>query len=169
MAMQHYEGVRLSDLSAKAGVPLGDKLRGRAMAIYVLAQASDWYAVLYSVAELEPAMTDNRIMVAHKMNGKPLDPKGGPSKVVVPGDKRPARWICMLTALRWKRPSVLLNQHLGSLDDGRDGVPLLEVQLVGAPTRDCTLNQVFADTHDDMSHDSAKHDFLNPTFESVSR
>jgi DMSO/TMAO reductase YedYZ molybdopterin-dependent catalytic subunit len=102
MAMQHYEGVRLSDLSAKAGVPLGDKLRGRAMAIYVLARASDWYAVVYAVAELEPAMTDNRIMVAHKMNGKPLDPKGGPSKVVVPGDKRPARWIWMLTALRWK-------------------------------------------------------------------
>lgn len=139
------------------------------MAIYVLAQASDWYAVVYSVAELEPAMTDNRIMVAHKMNGKPLDPKGGPFKVVVPGDKRPARWIRMLTALRWKTPSVLLNQHLGSLDDGRHGVPLLEVQLIGAPTRDCTLNQVFADTHDDMSHDSAKHDFLNRTFESVSR
>jgi hypothetical protein len=68
-----------------------------------------------------------------------------------------------------KTPSVLLNHHLGSLDDGRHGVPLLEVQLVGAPTRDCTLNQVFADTHDHMSHDSAKHDFLNRTFESVSR
>ena len=84
-------------------------------------------------------------------------------------DKRPARWIRMLTALRWKTPSVLLNHHLGSLDDGRHGVPLPEVQLVGAPTRDCTLNQVFTDTHDDMSHDSAKHDFLNRTLESVSR
>src|SRR5262249_45945413 len=28
--MQHYEGVRLSDLLSKAGVPLGEKLRGRA-------------------------------------------------------------------------------------------------------------------------------------------
>ena len=59
------------------------------MAMYVLAQASDWYAVVYSVAELEPAMTDNRILVAHKINGKPLAPKGGPFKVVVPGDSRP--------------------------------------------------------------------------------
>jgi len=89
MAMQHYEGVRPSDLSAKAGVPLGDKLRGRAMAIYVLAQASDWYAVLYSVAELEPAMTDNRIMVAHKMNGKPLDPKGGRPRLSFPATSGP--------------------------------------------------------------------------------
>jgi|SRR6202035_3083862 hypothetical protein len=98
--MQHYEGARLSDLLAKAGVPLGDKLRGRAMAMYVLAQASDGYAVVYSVAELDPAMTDNRIIVADRMNGKPLDPKEGPFKIVVPGDKRPARWIRMLTALQ---------------------------------------------------------------------
>lgn len=98
--MQHYEGVRLSDLLAKAGVPLGDKLRGRAMAIYVLARGSDGYAVVYSLAELDPAMTDNRIMVADRMNGKSLDSKEGPFKVVVPGDKRPARWIRMLTALQ---------------------------------------------------------------------
>lgn len=97
--MQHYEGVRLSDLLAKAGVPLGDKLRGRAMAMYVLAQ-SDGYAVVYSVAEVDPAMTDNRIIVADRMNGKPLDPKEGPFKIVVPGDKRPGRWIRMLTALQ---------------------------------------------------------------------
>ena len=38
---EHYEGVRMSDLLAKAGAPLGDKLRGRAMATYVRAVASD--------------------------------------------------------------------------------------------------------------------------------
>ncbi len=51
-------------------------------------------------AELDPVMTDNRIIVADRMNGKPLDPKEGPFKIVVPGDKRPARWIRMLTALQ---------------------------------------------------------------------
>ena len=96
---QHYEGVRLSDLLAMAGVPLGDKLRGSVMAMYVLAHASDGYAVVYSVAEIDPAMNDNRIIVADKMNGKPLEPKEGPFKIVVPDDKRPARWIRMLTAL----------------------------------------------------------------------
>jgi len=34
--MQHYEGVRVSDLLAKAGVALGDKLRGRGMAMYAV-------------------------------------------------------------------------------------------------------------------------------------
>jgi hypothetical protein len=98
--MQHYEGVRLSDLLAKAGVPLGEKLRGQGLATYVVATASDGYAVVYSIAELDPAMTDNQVIVAATMNGKPLEPKEGPLKIVVPGDKRPARWIRMLTDLR---------------------------------------------------------------------
>ena len=98
--MQHYQGVRLSDLLSKAGVPLGEKLRGRALATYVVAKASDGYAVVYSIAELDPAMTDNQVIVADTMNGKHLDAKEGPFKIVVPGDKRPARWIRMLTTLR---------------------------------------------------------------------
>jgi hypothetical protein len=98
--VEHYEGVRLSDLLAKVGASLGGQLPGKAMATYVLAQASDGYAVVYSLAELDPAMTDNRIIVADRMNGKALDAKEGPFKIVVPGDKRPARWIRMLTSLQ---------------------------------------------------------------------
>jgi len=56
---EHYEGVRLSDLLAKAGVPLGEKLRGRALASYTVVQASDGYSVVYSIAEIDPAMNDN--------------------------------------------------------------------------------------------------------------
>jgi len=48
---------------------------------------------------------------------------------------------------RWRTPSVLPNHRLGSLDDGLHRVPLLQVQPSALPTRDCTLNQVFADTH----------------------
>jgi molybdopterin-dependent oxidoreductase-like protein protein len=83
----HYDGVRLSDLLIKAGVPLGDSLRGRPLALFVVAHASDGYAVVYSLAELDPAM-----------NGKPLDQKQGPFRVVVPSDRRPARWIRMVEA-----------------------------------------------------------------------
>ena len=95
---RHYEGVRLSDLLNKTGVPLGDKLKGSALATYVLARATDGYAVVFSLAELDPAMNDNQIMVADTVGGKPLDDHEGPFRVVVPGEKRPARWIRMVTS-----------------------------------------------------------------------
>ena len=98
-AMQHYEGVRLSDLLLKTGVPMGEKLHGQGLATYVVARAADGYAVVYSIAEIDPAMSDNQIIVADMMNGKALEPKQGPFKVVVPSDKRPARWLKMLIAL----------------------------------------------------------------------
>jgi hypothetical protein len=44
--MRHYEGVRLSDLLLKARVQLGEKLRGQALGTYVVARASDGYAVV---------------------------------------------------------------------------------------------------------------------------
>lgn len=97
---RHYEGVRLSDLLAKAAVPLGDKLKGKALATYVLAQATDGYAVVFSLAELDPAVNDNRIIVADTMDGKQLDQQQGPFRVVVPGEKRPARWIRMVILLK---------------------------------------------------------------------
>lgn len=98
--MEHYEGVRVSDLLAKVGAPLGDKLRGKAMATYVQAIASDGYSVVYSLAELDPAFHENQSIIADRLNGKPLDAKEGPFKAVIPGDKRPARWIRMLTELQ---------------------------------------------------------------------
>ena len=96
---EHFEGVLVSDLLAKAGVALGEKLRGKGLATYVVAHASDGYAAVYSIAELDPAMTDNRILVADTMNGKALGQKDGPFRIVAPADKRMARWVRMLTAL----------------------------------------------------------------------
>ena len=66
----------------------------------MVAEAKDGYAVVYSIAELDPAMTDNPVILADTMDGKPLAAKEGPFKIVVPGDKRPARWVRMVNALR---------------------------------------------------------------------
>ena len=101
---KHYAGVRLSDLLAKAGAPLGEKLRGSALAAYVLARATDGYAVLYSLAELDPALNANQIILADTMDGKPLDQQQGPFRVIVPVEKRPARWIRMVNALELANP-----------------------------------------------------------------
>lgn len=94
-----YEGVAVQELLRRAGVPQNEKLRGAAMASYVLAEASDGYAVLYSLAELDAGFQNSEVIVADTMDGLPLSEKQGPFKMVAPHDKRPARWIRMLKSL----------------------------------------------------------------------
>ena len=94
-----YEGVPVQELLRRAGVPQNAKLRGSAMATYVLAEAADGYSVLYSLAELDSDFQDSEVIVADTMDGSPLGEKQGPFKMVAPHDKRPARWIRMLKSL----------------------------------------------------------------------
>lgn|SRR5579863_2571163 len=101
-----YEGVPLLTLLAKAGAPLGEKLRGKTMPTMVLAEATDGYRVAFALAELDAGLGDVRVLVADKVNGAPMDAEHGPWRLVVPSDKRPARWIRNLTTLRLVLPAA---------------------------------------------------------------
>jgi DMSO/TMAO reductase YedYZ molybdopterin-dependent catalytic subunit len=94
-----YEGVPLQALLLKAGAPQGHDMRGPTMATYLLAEAADGYRVLFSLAELDADFTDNQVLVADTLDGAPLGSNVGPLRLVVPQDKRPARWIRMLKSL----------------------------------------------------------------------
>jgi DMSO/TMAO reductase YedYZ molybdopterin-dependent catalytic subunit len=94
-----YEGVWVSDVLKKAGVPLGSGLRGAALSTYVLAAASDGYQVVFSAGELDPELSDGQYLLADKANGQPLFGENGAFRLVVPKDKRGARSIRMLTSL----------------------------------------------------------------------
>lgn len=94
-----YEGVWLADVLQKAGAPLGAGMRGPALATYVLASASDGYQVVFSLGEVDPAMTDEQFLLADKANGKPLFGQDGAFRLVIPKDKRGARSVRMLTSL----------------------------------------------------------------------
>jgi DMSO/TMAO reductase YedYZ molybdopterin-dependent catalytic subunit len=94
-----YEGVLVTELLKRAGVPLGGQLRGAAMATYVQADAADGYRVIFSLAELDTDFQDSDVIVADTMNGAPLDDKTGPFRLVAPHDKRPARWVRILQSL----------------------------------------------------------------------
>ena len=93
------DGVTLSDLVAKVGAPQGEALRGKALTIYVRVSASDGYRVVYSLAELDPAMRDNVPILTAHCDGAALDAKDGPFRIVYPGEKRPARWIRQVTSI----------------------------------------------------------------------
>ena len=94
-----YEGVRVGELLARAGVPLGRDLMGPALATYVLATAVDSYEVLFSVGELDPSMTPYEVIVADTADGKPLGDTQGQFRIVIPLDKRGARSVRMLDRL----------------------------------------------------------------------
>jgi DMSO/TMAO reductase YedYZ molybdopterin-dependent catalytic subunit len=94
-----YEGVLVAEVLKRAGAPLGGELRGNALPTYVLASASDGYQVLFSLAELDPALTSNDIIIADTIDGKPLLAHQGPLRIVAPKDSRGARSIRMLQRL----------------------------------------------------------------------
>jgi hypothetical protein len=96
-----YEGVWLHEVLARAGVPQGEALRGKALVGYVLAEAQDGYQVLFSLAELDPAFIDNEILLADTADGKPLFGEQGRFRLVASKDKPGARSIRMLIKLEY--------------------------------------------------------------------
>jgi DMSO/TMAO reductase YedYZ molybdopterin-dependent catalytic subunit len=87
-----FAGVALVDLLRLAGVPLGEKLRGSNMALYLLVEAADGYRVVLALPELDPAFTERVVLLADHRDGQLLTASEGPLRLVVPGEKRYARW-----------------------------------------------------------------------------
>jgi len=96
-----YEGVALLEILLKAGAPLGKQMHGKALASYVLVTARDGYRVVFALPELDPDFTDaaRQIIVADTADGKPLPEKQGPLRIVVPQEKKGARWIRMVESI----------------------------------------------------------------------
>jgi hypothetical protein len=95
-----FEGVPLRLVLEKGGVTFGDSLRGKRLSSCLLAEGADGYRVVIALPELDPAFTDRVILLADQADGHPLDSKQGPFRIVVPGEKRMARWVRQVTALR---------------------------------------------------------------------
>lgn len=100
---EKYEGVLLRDVLAKVATPAGDKLRGDEMRDYVGVTGRDGYSAVFALAELDPAFQDNKVLVAISSEGKPLDDKQGPIRVVASQDKRPARSVRMVDTITVRR------------------------------------------------------------------
>lgn len=94
---QTYTGVPLMDLLANLGVP--DKPRGKDLRLYIVAQGSDGYKVVYSIGEVSPDLHDGTVIVADKLAGQPIG-QAGPLQLVVTGEKHPARWVRNLVAIQ---------------------------------------------------------------------
>jgi hypothetical protein len=99
-----FEGWALGDVLALTGLPRGKDLRGAALAVSVLAAAADGYRVVFALSELDPSVTDKVVLLADRRDGAPLGPAEGPWRVVVPSEKRPARWIRQVVSFAIQDP-----------------------------------------------------------------
>jgi DMSO/TMAO reductase YedYZ molybdopterin-dependent catalytic subunit len=100
-----YQGVPLAEILKRAGVPQGSGLRGPALAISVRAEGADGYMVVFGLGELDSSIEDAGVLVADTLDGQPIPDKIGPLRLVVPHDKRPARWVRMLRTIIVVKPS----------------------------------------------------------------
>jgi hypothetical protein len=96
-ADETYSGVPLIDLLTRLGV--SDKPHGKDLRLYVVAAGSDGYEAVYSIGEITPDLNSATVIVADAENGKGLA-DDGPLKLVATGEKRPARWVRNLVAIR---------------------------------------------------------------------
>jgi hypothetical protein len=96
---RRYEGVPLTLLLQSVGAPAGKSLRGPALADLVMVSASDGYRVALALAETDPGMRAEKILLADKAEGVALAPPEGPFRLVIEGDLRPARSARMVTAI----------------------------------------------------------------------
>lgn len=95
-----FSGVPLLDILQSAGVPTAESLRGKALATCVIITASDGYKVTFSLAELDTGLGARQVIVADSEEGKPLPSTIGPLRLIVPEDKRSARWVRMVKSIR---------------------------------------------------------------------
>jgi hypothetical protein len=95
-----FSGVPVSTLLEKAGITFGESLRGKRLASCLLVEAADGYRVVIALPELDPGFTDKQILLVDKRETHPLDDKEGPYRIVIPDEKRMARWVRQVKTLK---------------------------------------------------------------------
>jgi hypothetical protein len=99
-ASASFEGVAVQAVLEKAGVGFGETLKGKRLASCLLVEAADDYRVVIALPEIDAAFTGKQVVLAFLKDGKPLDEKEGPYRIVMPDEKRMARWVRQVTTLK---------------------------------------------------------------------
>lgn len=86
-----YSGVYIQDILTRAGAAMGKELRGENLDEYLLVKCADGYEVVFSLAELDSSFTSRPAILADSSEGKPLPETRGPFRLIIPGEKIPAR------------------------------------------------------------------------------
>jgi hypothetical protein len=93
-----FSGVLVATVLKKANVGLA--LKGKRLASCLIVEAADGYRVVIALPELDPEFTDKQILLAGERDGKPLDDKEGPYRIIIPDEKKMARWVRQVKTLK---------------------------------------------------------------------
>jgi hypothetical protein len=96
-----YSGTPLLEALKAGGLVFDSGMAGLrdAVKMTVIVEAADGYQAAFSMAELDPELTDRVILLADIKDGQALPSSEGPFRVIVPGEKRPARWVRQVKSL----------------------------------------------------------------------
>ncbi len=98
-----YSGVLLSALLPLIGAPRGEDFSGPAFLQYLVAAGQDGFRVLIPLAETEPAFYPGVVLVADRLNGKPLSARDGPFKLIISRDRCASRWVRHLSSIELRQ------------------------------------------------------------------
>jgi DMSO/TMAO reductase YedYZ molybdopterin-dependent catalytic subunit len=94
-----FEGVLVAEILKAAGVKFGKELRGKRLADYLLVETADGYRVVFALPEFDPSFKQSLVLLADSRDGGPLAESDGQLRLIIPSEKRYARWVRHLVAL----------------------------------------------------------------------
>jgi hypothetical protein len=87
------EGVSLWDVLQRVGVPSGQAAGRQRGSTYLRIVGGDGQVAVIALAELDPSFSRRTVLLADHRNGRTLDESEGPWRIIIPDDRRHARWI----------------------------------------------------------------------------
>jgi DMSO/TMAO reductase YedYZ molybdopterin-dependent catalytic subunit len=94
-----FEGVLVAEILRSAGMKFGKELRGKKLADYLLVETADGYRVVFALPEFDPSFKQTLVLLADTRDGGPLNESDGQLRLIIPHEKRYARWVRHLVAL----------------------------------------------------------------------
>ncbi len=98
-----FSGVDLREVLKLAGVKFGEEGKKSNLVSYLAVKAADNYRAVFAMLELKPDFTDKVIILADSRDGKPLSKEEGSLRLVVPDEKKQARWVRQVIALKIRK------------------------------------------------------------------
>jgi hypothetical protein len=85
--------IPLHKLVTAAKPKLDPKQKNHQLAFVLVVRADDGYTASFSLGELMPEWGGAEVYIAFDRDGQPLPKSAQPATLIVPGDKKPSRWV----------------------------------------------------------------------------